>query len=189
MRLADLIGSRHTPSSPPLDRLLALSAARARFQSELGLAPRGDSAVVLHPMPNGDFRQIVGRAETVAAQRTPDGDTLIESSNDPYAFRWLILRNTSFEALVAGIHAISGALQARWEQKLLCAVFPFEDEHRRPVYWVYNYRWGAFYPIAPAAGNHHREAERERLLNAQLGPDLTVEPEQGVWFPLWEIPI
>ena len=51
-----------------------------------------------------------------------------------------------------GINAVSGALEGGgYGDRLLCAVFSFEDERKRPLYWIYNYKRGSFYPFVPAA--------------------------------------
>jgi hypothetical protein len=187
-----IFGRRKQPSRPSLDRLFALSAVYTDPARQLQVVSRGLGAVVFHPVEGAQFDQIVRRAQAAVRETRLGGDaddTEVESSNDPYAFRWLIFRNASFERLVAGVHAISTALEATWWDRLLCAVFSFEDDLGRPVYWVYNYKWGAFYPIAPASGNHHREVDREQLLSSHLDDDVSVQPERGVWFPLWGIPI
>ena len=57
------------------------------------------------------------------------------------------------------------------------------------VYWIYNYKRGAFYPFVPARGDQQRDNERELVLKAQIGAELPVEPELERWFPLWGIPI
>jgi hypothetical protein len=67
--------------------------------------------------------------------------------------------------------------------------FAFEDSNKRPVYWIYNYKRGYFYPFVPAGGEQQRDNERELVLKAQIGTDLPVEPELQRWFPLWGIPI
>ena len=60
---------------------------------------------------------------------------------------------------------------------------------KRPLYWIYNYKRGTFYPFVPAAGDQQRDNERELVLKAQIGTELPVEPELERWFPLWGIPI
>jgi hypothetical protein len=115
----------------------------------------------------------------------------VTSSDDSYGFRWLVLRGSEFDDLVVGINAVSGALEAGgYGERVLCAVFAFEDSHRRPLYWIYNYKRGTFYPFAPAAqGGEQRDNERELVLKAQIGRELPVEEELERWFPLWGIPI
>ena len=77
---------------------------------------------------------------------------------------------------------------AHWDPA--CAVFAFEDSRHRPVYWIYNYKRGTFYPFAPDAGSgEQRDNEREMVLKAQIGSELPVEQELERWFPLWGAPI
>ena len=57
------------------------------------------------------------------------------------------------------------------------------------VYWIYNYKRGAYYPFVPAGGDQQRDTERELRLKAQIGHELPVEAELERWFPLWGIPI
>lgn len=184
MRLPHLIGKGDKSTRPPVDRLFVLSHAHVRLEREHQLTPRDTGAIVFHPVPPGDFVSILRRAEDLMR---PTG-TAIEGSNDPFAFGRLVLRNEVFDELVLGVHAISAALEDGWWEKLLCALFSFEDERSRPIYWAYNYQSGTFYPIAPASGRR-RDAQRERLLRGQLRADDTIEPELGAWFPLWGIPI
>ena len=66
--------------------------------------------------------------------------------------------------------------------------------HRRdhppaPLYLIYNFKRGAFYPFVPAAGDQRRDNERELVLQAQLGSELPIETELSRWFALWGIPI
>ena len=68
----------------------------------------------------------------------------------------------------------------------MCA---FEDSRKRPLYWIYTYKRGAFYPVAPAGASEQRDNERELVLKAQMGKELPVEQELERWFPLWGAPI
>ena len=91
---------------------------------------------------------------------------------------------------MVGINAVSSALETGgYGDRVLCAVFAFEDSERRAVYWIYNYKRGAFYPFVPLPGNNQRDTERELVLKAQIGNELPVEEELERWFPLWGIPI
>jgi hypothetical protein len=114
----------------------------------------------------------------------------VETSDDTYGFRWLVLRGEDFDDLVVGINAVSSALEAGgYGERVLCAVFAFEDDHKRALYWIYNYKRGSFYPFVPAGGEQQRNNERELVLKAQVGAELPVEQELERWFPLWGIPI
>ena len=84
---------------------------------------------------------------------------------------------------------MSGALQAGgYGERVLCAVFAFQDAQDRPLYWIYNYKRGFFYPFVPS-GSQQRDNERELVLKAQAGNELPIEPELSRWFPLWGIPV
>ena len=101
-----------------------------------------------------------------------------------------MLRGTSFDDLVVGINAVSTAIEGGgYGERLLAAVFAFQDARGRPLYWIYNYKRGAFYPFAPGGGSQQRDNERELVLKAQLGSELPVEQELSRWFPLWGTPI
>jgi hypothetical protein len=67
-------------------------------------------------------------------------------------------------------------------------VFAFEDGQSRPLYFIYNYKRGSFYPFVPT-GQQQRDNERELVLRAQAGNELPIEPELSRWFPLWGIPV
>ena len=91
---------------------------------------------------------------------------------------------------MVGINAVSAAIEAGgYGERVLCAVFAFVDSHGRPLYWIYNYKRGSFYPFVPAGGDQQRDNERELVLKAQMGNELPTEAELGRWFPLWGIPI
>jgi hypothetical protein len=102
----------------------------------------------------------------------------------------MVLSDPDFEDLVVGINAVSTALEAGgYSDRILAAVFPFEDEAGKRVYWIYNYKRGSFYPFVPAGGGQQRDSERELRLKAQIGGELPIEPELERWFPLWGIPV
>ena len=74
----------------------------------------------------------------------------------------MLLRNPpgtpSVEDLAVGINAVSGSIEtAGYGERLLCAVFAFEDRSGAggrpagaPVYFIYNYKRGHWYPFVPA---------------------------------------
>jgi hypothetical protein len=186
----DVLTGRRKLAKPAPDRLFAMSTAYVTFETSLGLSSRGAAAIVFQPLATSDFESIVRDMEEVVRGTAADSDTTVESSDDSYGFRWLILRGRDFDQLVVGINAVSTALEGGgYGDRVLCAVFGFRDEQRRPLYWIYNYKRGFFYPFVPAAGQEQRDNERELVLKAQIGGELPVEPELARWFPLWGIPI
>jgi hypothetical protein len=190
MGLLDIITGKRKLAGPAQDRLFAISTAYVMFETQLQLRSRDAAAIVFQPLATADFSSIVREMEEVVRSTAADSGTMVESSDDPYGFRWLILRGSDFDDLVVGINAVSGALEGGgYGDRVLCAVFSFEDERNRPLYWIYNYKRGAFYPFVPSGGNQQRDNERELVLKAQVGGELPVEQELERWFPLWGIPI
>ncbi|HEY4825764.1 MAG TPA: hypothetical protein VIH85_03315 [Solirubrobacteraceae bacterium] len=192
MGFLDVLTGKRKLAKPAPDRLFAISTAYVTMETGLGTSTRGTAAIVFQPLATADFDAIVrDMEEVVKATATDSGSgTTVTSSDDRYGFRWLVLRGSDFDDLVVGINAVSTALEAGgYGERLLCAVFAFEDSHKRPLYWIYNYKRGMFYPFAPAGTGEQRDNERELVLKAQIGKELPVEPELERWFPLWGTPI
>jgi hypothetical protein len=190
MGFLDVLTGRRKLAGPAPDRLFAMSTAYVTLETSLAITTRGTAAIVFQPLPTADFEGIVRDMEEVVRATAADSGTKVESSDDSYGFRWLVLRGKDFDDLVVGINAVSGALEAGgYGERVLCAVFAFQDDHKRALYWIYNYKRGAFYPFVPAGGEQRRDNERELRLKAQIGAELPVEQELERWFPLWGIPI
>ena len=191
MGFLDVLTGKRKLAKPAPDRLFARSTAYVTMETGLGMSSRGAAAIVFQPLATADFESIVRDMEEVVKATATDSGMTVTSSDDSYGFRWLVLRGSDFDDLVVGINAVSGALEAGgYGERVLCAVFAFEDSRRRPVYWIYNYKRGTFYPFAPAPGSgEQRDNEREFVLKAQIGKELPVEQELERWFPLWGIPI
>ena len=186
----DALTGRRKLSAPAPDRLFAITTAYVTLQSSLSINSRGAAAVVFQPLATADFASIVKDTEEVVRATASDSATTVDTSDDPYGFRWLVLRGEDFDGLVVSLNAVSSALEAGgYGERLLCAVFAFEDDRKRPLYWIYNYKRGAFYPFVPAGGREQRDNERELQLQAQMNRELPMEAELGRWFPLWGIPI
>ena len=189
MGLLDVILGRRKLEGPAPDRLFAMSTCYVKFETELNITSRGGAAIVFQPLSSSDFQSIVTEMEAVVRGTASDSGVTVETSDDSYGFRWLVLRGKDFDDLVVGINAVSGSLEAGgYGDRVLCAVFAFDDQQKRPLYWIYNYKRGYFYPFAPV-GEGQRNNERELVAKAQVGNELPVEPELERWFPLWGIPI
>jgi hypothetical protein len=191
MGFLDVVMGRRKLAGPAPDRLFAISTAYVAMQTGLSITYRGASAIVFQPLPTADFDAIVKDTEEVVRATAGDSGVRVESSDDTYGFRWLVLRGGEFDDAVVGINAVSGSLEAGgYGERVLCAVFGFEDAHHAPLYLIYNYKRGFFYPFVPAPGTEEqRNNERELRLKAQLGNELPFEPELERWFPLWGTPI
>jgi hypothetical protein len=190
MGFLDVLTGRRKLAGPAPDRLFAISTAYVTLETSLSITSRGTAAIVFQPLATADFETIVRDMEEVVRATAGDSGTTVETSDDSYGFRWFVLRGKEFDDLVVGINAVSAALEAGgYGERVLCAVFAFEDSQKRPLYWIYNYKRGFFYPFVPAPGQQQRDTERELVLKAQMANELPIEPELERWFPLWGIPI
>ncbi|HEX8976170.1 MAG TPA: hypothetical protein VF781_06625 [Solirubrobacteraceae bacterium] len=190
MGLLDVLTGKRKLAKPAPDRLFALSTAYVSFESELDLKTRGSAAIVFQSLATADFRAIVTEMEEVVRATASDSGATVETSEDSYGFSWLIIRTPAVDDLVVGINAVSTELEGGgYGERLLCSVFAFQDSRNRPVYWIYNYKRGSFYPFVPSGRGQQRDNERELVLKAQIGSELPLEPELQRWFPLWGIPI
>ena len=190
MGLLDILRGKRELKMPAPDRLFAMTTANVTFETALGLRSRRVAGIVFQPLDTADFRAILSEMEEVVRGTSGETGTTLEAHDDSFGYRWMVLRDPDFEDLVVGVNAVSSALQSGgYGDRILCAVFAFEDAGGRPVYWIYNYKRGAFYPFVPAPGDKQRDNERELKLKAQVGAELPVEAELERWFPLWDIPI
>jgi len=192
MGFLDILTGRRKLAQPAEDRLFAISTAYVTFETSLNITTRGAAAIVFQRLATADFTSIVSDMEEVVRATASDSATTVETSVDSYGFSWLILKGQDFDSLVVGINAVSSALEGGgYGDRLLCAVFAFQDDGHRPLYWIYNYKRGSFYPFVPvgAGGSNTRDNERELVLRAQAANELPIEAELSRWFPLWGIPV
>jgi hypothetical protein len=181
-------GSRKLKSPAP-DRLFAMTTAQVTLEAQLGLKHRPVAGIVFQPIATADFKQIVTETEELLRGTTQDTGTKVETADDEFGYRWIVLRDDDFEDLVVAVNVVSTQLEAGgYGDRLLCAVFPFEEDGR-PLYFIYNFKRGAYYPFVPGPGDKQRNTERELQLKAQMEKDLPLEQELTRWFPLWEIPL
>ena len=190
MGLFDILTGKRKLKPPAESRLFAMATAAITLEMSLELKSSGKSAIVFQPLETADFTGIVRDMEEVLRGTGEDTGTEIERTDDSFGYRWMVLADEDFEDVVVGINVVSQALQdGGYGERVLCAVFAFRDAKGDPVYWIYNYKRGFYYPFVPAGGAQQRDTERELRLKAQVGHELPVEPELERWFPLWGIPI
>ena len=190
MGFLDILTGKRKIKPPAESRLFAMTTAAVTLEMTLELKSSGKAAIVFQPLATADFTSIVRDMEEVLRGTGEDTGTRVDTSDDSFGYRWMVLSDPDFEDLVVGINVVSQALQdGGYGDRVLCAVFAFRDAHDQPVYWIYNYKRGSFYPFVPADGDQRRDTERELRLKAQIGNELPIEPELERWFPLWGIPI
>ncbi len=188
--LDTLFGGGKKLKGPAPDRIFAMVTAQITLETSIGLKHRSASGIVVQPLATGDFQQIVRDTEELLRSSAEDTGTQVETKEDEFGYRWVILRDEDFDDLVQAINVVSTELSAGgYGDRLLAAVFSFEDERGKPVYFIYNFKRGKYYPFVPAPGTQARNSEREFQLKAQLENELPIEPELERWFPLWDIPL
>jgi hypothetical protein len=183
-----LTGGGRKLKQPAPDRLFAMSTAYVTLETGLGIKHREVAGIVFQPLGTADFQSIVKETEELVRGTAEETATKVESADDEFGYRWLVLRDDEFEDLVVSLNTVSVQLQAGgYGDRLLACVFAFEEEGR-PLYFIYNFKRGTFYPFVPS-GEKSRDGEREMRLKAQLGSELPFEEDVSRWFPLWEIPL
>jgi hypothetical protein len=192
--LRDILTGRHEVKGPAPDRLFAISTGYIALQSEHQIDPTGTAAIVFQALATSEFEATLRDMEEVVKATGGDSGTSVSTEDDSYGYRWMVLRNPagapSVEDLAVGINAVAGSIEtAGHGERLLCAVFAFADAQKQPIYFIYNYKRGSWYPFVPAPGDQQRSTERELQLKAQMASELPMEPELERWFPLWGIPI
>jgi hypothetical protein len=193
--LRDILTGRHEVKGPAPDRLFAITTAYVTLQAEHQIEPAGSAAIVFQALATSEFESTLRDMEEVVRATGGDSGTSVKTEDDTYGYRWMILRNAadtpSVEDLAVGINAVSSSIEtAGHGERLLCAVFAFDDAQKRRIYFIYNYKRGFWYPFVPdPSGAQQRLTERELQLKAQMGSELPMEPELERWFPLWGIPI
>jgi hypothetical protein len=186
--LLDSILGRTKVKQPAQDRLFAMTTANVTFETSLNLKHRDKAGIVFQPLATADFEQIVKETDELLRSAAKDTGTTVDSKDDEFGYRWIVLQDTDFDDLVVAINVVSSNLESSgYGERLLCAVFAFE-ENGRPLYFIYNFKRGAYYPFVPT-GDKQRDNERELQLQAQVGQELPFEKELERWFPLWEIPL
>jgi hypothetical protein len=184
-----LLGGKRKLKLPARDRLFAMSTAQVTLETAMGLKHRSVAGIAFQSLATADFKEIVDDTKELLQGAAADTGTKVETATDDYGYAWVILRDEDFEDLVVAINTVSSSLEGGgYGDRLLAAVFAFEEDGR-PIYFIYNFKRGTYYPFVPAPGTQKRNTERELQLKAQLGADLPLEPELERWFPLWEIPL
>ena len=185
-----LFGRRQAAGVAKSDRLFALTTAYVTLQTSHDVTSRGVGAIVFQPLQTSDFEQVARDMEQLVRSTGAESGTTVETKDDSYGYRWMVLKDPEVEDLVVAINAVQEALEAGgYADRVLAAVFSFQDGQGRPVYLIYNVKRGFWYPFVPAEGEQQRSVERELQLKAQIGPELPLEPELERWFPLWGVPI
>jgi hypothetical protein len=185
--LDDLIGRTRLPAIQD-DKFFAITTATVTLQAAGGLDPPRRAGIIFRRLPAGRFSESSDELKKLLDLEGKAGAFTMEELSDQFGFQWLIVSGADFQAIVAALHAVAQTLlEDGYGELLLACAFRFEQKGR-PVYWVYEYRRGAFYPFIPT-GSHQRDNAEEIRQASLAEQELPVEQDQGCWYPLWEIPV
>jgi hypothetical protein len=186
--LRDVLTGRRGLKKAKREALFALPSAAVTMEVELGLKPAGVAAVVFKPLSAGEFVRAENELQELLDVAARESSSKLERRSDDYGYEWLIVRDDQFEDLVTTVHLIASELAERgFSEQLLAAVFRYEGG-KGPLYWIYGYKRGAFWPFVPT-GERERDNAEELELKAKLEKELPIEPDISMWFALFGLPI
>jgi hypothetical protein len=187
--LRDVLLGRKKLTGPARDRLFALSTAAVTLDTELGLRSAGVAGIVFKPLSAGDFVRAENELQQLLDAVAVDSGSKLERREDKFGYTWIIVRDPDLEDQVATIHAVAQGLEEQgFGPQLLAAVFRFEGG-KHPVYWIYGYKRGAFWPFVPTGEDQERDNAEELELKAKLEPELPVEQDLSRWLALFDAPV
>lgn len=192
MRFLDRLLGRDPPprsgGAVAVDGVLAVPAAADVLRASLGLRPADAVAVALRPYAGGDF--VASHAELTdvmrrAAHRAGCHLTQLDHADgDP----WILAHGAHLDELVTAVHLVGhGLADSDAAPRPRTAVFAFEGRGQ-PVYLVYAYDRGSFYPWAPTHAGQ-RDTQLERQARQRLEPVVPVELDATHCPPVWDVPI
>jgi hypothetical protein len=186
--LRDALFGRNKLAEPKQDQLFSLVTAAVTLQTELNLTTAGAAAIAFKPQSSGEFRSAFDDVDQLLEAVAQQSGTTIERKSDDFGFDWIIVRDPDLEDLVAAAHTLAEELTAKgFGSQLLAAIFRFQGgEH--PVYWIYGFKRGAYWPFVPI-GDQKRDNATELELKAKLERELPIEPDLTRWLALFDAPV
>ena len=189
MGLRDVLLGKKKLAGPARDRLFALTTSAITLDTELGLRTAGAGAIVFKPLSAGDFVRAENDLQELLDRIAADSGTKLERREDKFGYTWIIVRDPNLEDQVASVHTVAQGLEEQgFGSQLLAAVFRF-DGGKHPVYWIYGYKRGAFWPFVPTGEGQERDNATELELKAKLESELPIEQDLTRWFGVFDAPL
>jgi hypothetical protein len=174
--LRDVLFGRKKLNEPKDDRLFALTTAAVTLQTELGLKTAGAAAIAFKPQSSGEFRSAFDDVDKLVDAVAEQCGSKIERKSDEYGYDWIVVEDTDLEDLVGAAHTLASEMTAQgFGSQLLAAIFRFAGG-KEPVYWIYGFKRGAFWPFVPIDGQK-RDNALELELKAKLEEELPIEQD------------
>jgi hypothetical protein len=186
--LRDVLSGRKKLPGPKDDRLFALTTAAVTLDTELGLKTAGVGALVFKPQSSGEFRSAFDDIDKLIDAVAQQCGSTVERKSDELGYDWVIVHDPDLEDLVATAHTVSSEMIAQgFGEQLLAAAFRFTGG-ANPVYFIYGFKRGTFWPFVPN-GKESRDNTTELELKAKLEPELPIEPDLTRWLALFDAPV
>jgi hypothetical protein len=186
-----LFGGRKRLKGAKLDKLFALSTAQVTLETELGLRPAGVGAVVFKPLSAGEFTRAEQDVDELLGVVKQTSGSDVRRRQDSLGYQWIVVRDKDFEDVVTGVHVVASELAARgFGEQLLAADFEFErKDGGPPVYLIYGFKRGAFWPFVPTGEGQERDNAEELRLRNELQGELPFEEDLTRWLGLFDAPL
>ena len=189
MGLRDVLFGKKKLAGPARERLFALTTAAVTLDTELGLRSAGAGGIVFKPLSAGEFVRAENDLQQLLDSVATESGSKLERREDSFGYTWIIVRDPDLEDQVTTIHAVAQGLEEQgFGSQLLAAVFKF-DGGKHPVYWIYGYKRGAFWPFVPTGEDQTRDNAEELELKAKLEKELPVEQDLARWFGVFDAPL
>jgi hypothetical protein len=186
--LRDILAGRKKLPGPKDDRLFALTTAAITLETALGLKTSGAAAVAFKPQSSGEFKAAFGDVDQLVAAVAQQCGSTVERKTDAYGYDWIVVHDPDLEDLVATAHTLASELTAQgFGEQLLAAIFRFSGG-KDPVYFIYGFKRGAFWPFVPN-GKETRDNATELELKAKLERELPIEQDLTRWLALFDAPV
>jgi hypothetical protein len=186
--LGDVLFGRKKLKAPAAERLFAISTAAVTLDTECSLKTAGVGAVIFKPLSAGEFTAADQEIEQLLQAVASSQGSKLDRKTDTFGFEWVIVRDPDLEDQVTAVYGLANGLTEKgFGAQLLAAAFRFEEQ-AQPVYWIYGFKTGSFWPFVPKGGQE-RDNARELELKAKLEPELPVEQDLSKWFALFDAPI
>jgi hypothetical protein len=186
--LRDVLLGKKKLAGPARERLFALCTAAVTLETELGLRTAGVGGICFKPLSAGDFVRAENELQQLLDSVAADSGSRLERREDSFGYTWIVVRDPDLADQVTAVHAVASGLEEQgFGPQLLAAVFRFEGG-KSPVYWIYGYKRGAFWPFVPR-GEKERDNAEELELKAKLEPELPVEQDLTRWFGVFDAPL
>jgi hypothetical protein len=184
----DVLFGRKKLKGPAQERLFALTTAQVTLDTELGLKPAGAGGIVFKPLSAGEFVRAENELQELLDAVAGEYGSRLERKSDDFGYEWIVVRDSDLEDQVTTVHAVAQGLQERgFGEQLLAAAFRF-DGGKNPVFWIYGFKRGAFWPFVPQ-GEKERDNAEELELKAKLEKELPIEQDLSRWFGLFDAPL